>query len=158
MVVIGCTGTAAAPSTLVLAFPCVVDHDGEPVTAGSTTVLTKAAVRLVAPLLQPPGASFERTFAWGTLEPGTVIVVEPLVVEGEADASVETGVLRRAARLHRARPTSKSTSWSSGWREADVTPSLLGSGGAGVVRRAVGEHIVHVHLGPGLEAAHHLVQ
>jgi hypothetical protein len=101
--VIGCTGTAAALSTLVLAFPCVVDADGELATAGSTTVLTKAAVRLVAPLLQPPGASFERTFAWGTHEPSTVIVVEPLVVQGEADASVETGVLRRAARLHRAR-------------------------------------------------------
>ena len=114
---IGCTGTAAALSTLVLAFPCVVDADGELATAGSTTVLTKAAVRLVAPLLQPPGASFERTFAWGTQEPSTVIVVKPLVVEGEADASVEAGVLRRAARLHRARPTSKSTSWSSGWRE-----------------------------------------
>jgi hypothetical protein len=27
----------------------------------------------------------------------------------EADASAEAGVLRRAARLHRARPTSKST-------------------------------------------------
>src|SRR5437879_10801761 len=45
-----------------------------------------------------------------------------------------------------------------GGGEADVTPSLLGSGGAGVVRRAVGEHIVHVRLGPGFEAAHHLVQ
>jgi NAD(P)H dehydrogenase (quinone) len=39
-----------------------------------------------------------------------------------------------------------------------VAPSVLGSGAAGVVRRAVGEHIVHVHFGPGLEAAHHLVQ
>jgi hypothetical protein len=48
--------------------------------------------------------SFERTFAWGTHEPSTVIVLEPLVVEVEADASVETGVLRHAARLHRARP------------------------------------------------------
>jgi diketogulonate reductase-like aldo/keto reductase len=37
-------------------------------------------------------------------------------------------------------------------------PFARGSGGAGVVRRAVGEHVVHVHLGPGLEAAHHLVQ
>ncbi|MDT5277199.1 MAG: hypothetical protein QOG95_4131 [Mycobacterium sp.] len=39
-----------------------------------------------------------------------------------------------------------------------VAASVLGSGAAGVVRRAVGEHIVHVHFGPGLEAAHHLVQ
>ena len=42
-------------------------------------------------------------------------------------------------------------------RAADMF-GLLGSGGAGVVRRAVGEHVVHVHLGPGLETAHHLVQ
>jgi hypothetical protein len=32
-----------------------------------------------------------------------VVIVEPLVVEVEADASVETGVLRHAGRLHRAR-------------------------------------------------------
>ena len=43
-------------------------------------------------------------------------------------------------------------------QRADGMFGLLGSGGAGVVRRAVGEHVVHVHLGPGLEAAHHLVQ
>jgi hypothetical protein len=47
--------------------------------------------------------SFERTFAWGTHEPSTVIVVKPMIVEVEVDASVETGVLRHAARLHRAR-------------------------------------------------------
>jgi hypothetical protein len=78
--------------------------NGELATAGSTTVLTKAAVRLVAPLQRPPGASFERTFACGTHEPSTVKVVEPPVVEVEVDASMETGVLRHAARLHRARP------------------------------------------------------
>jgi hypothetical protein len=33
-----------------------------------------------------------------------VIAVEPLVVEVEADDSVEADVLRHAARLHRARP------------------------------------------------------
>jgi hypothetical protein len=33
-----------------------------------------------------------------------VTVIEPFIVEVEADASVETGVLRHAARLHRARP------------------------------------------------------
>jgi hypothetical protein len=36
--------------------------------------------------------------------------------------------------------------------------SLLDSGGAAVVCHAAGEHIVHVRLGPGLDAAHHLVQ
>jgi len=40
----------------------------------------------------------------GTHEPSTVIAVEPLVVVVEAGASVEAGVLRHAARLHRARP------------------------------------------------------
>lgn len=104
MVAIGYTGTATSPSTLVLAFPGDVDDDGTPRTAGSTTVLTKAAARLVTPLLRPTGASFERTFVWGASAPSTVSVIEPIVVEVSADASAETGVLRHAARLQRARP------------------------------------------------------
>ena len=104
MLAIGFTGSASAPSSLVLAFPGVVDDAGQPVTAGSTTVLTKAVARSVAALLRPTGDSFERTFAWGAREPTTVTVIEPLVVEVEADASAATGVLRHAARLHRARP------------------------------------------------------
>ena len=104
MMAIGFTGSASAPSTLVLAFPGVVDDAGQPVTAGSTTVLTKAAARYVAALLRPTGDSFERTFVWGARESTTVLVIEPFVVEVEADASVATGVLRHAARLQRARP------------------------------------------------------
>ncbi len=104
MLAVGFTGSATAPRSLVLAFPGVVDDAGQPMTAGSTTVLTKSASRSVAPLLRPTGESFERTFAWGAREPSTVTVIEPLVVEVEADASAETGVLRHAARLHRVRP------------------------------------------------------
>ncbi len=103
MVAIGFTGTAAVPATLVLAFPGELDDDGQPTTAGSTTVLTRAAAKELVPLLRPTGASFERTFAWGAT-PSLVTVVEPFVVEVEADASAEIGVLRHAARLHRARP------------------------------------------------------
>ena len=103
LVAIGYTGTAAAPTTLALAFPGVVDDDGQLRTAGSTMVLTKAAARAVGPLLHPTGDSFERTFAWGSA-PSIVSVIDPLVVEVSADASAETGVLRHAARLHRARP------------------------------------------------------
>ena len=104
MIAIGFTGAAAAPSTLVLAFPGDVDASGVLRTAGSTTVLTKTAARAVAPLLRPTGDSFERIFAWGAAAPSTVTVVAPLVVEVSADASAQTGVLRHAARLHRARP------------------------------------------------------
>jgi hypothetical protein len=43
-----------------------------------------------------------------------VIAVEPLVVEVEADDSVEAGVLRHAARLHRARPDPDADEWGSG--------------------------------------------
>jgi hypothetical protein len=57
---------------------------------------------------------FEQIFAWGTHEPNTVIAVEPLVVEVEADDSVEAGVLRHAARLHRARPDPDADEWGSG--------------------------------------------
>jgi ATP-dependent DNA ligase len=103
LVAIGYTGSAAAPSTLVLAFPGDVDDDGQLRTAGSTTVLSKTAARAVVPLLRPTGASFDRTFAWGST-PSTVTVIEPVVVEVSADGSAETGVLRHAARLHRARP------------------------------------------------------
>jgi hypothetical protein len=46
----------------------------------------------------------ERTFAWGSAAPTVVTVIEPFVVEVEADASAQTGVLRHSARLHRARP------------------------------------------------------
>ena len=103
LVAIGYTGSASAPSTLVLAFPGDVADDGQLRTAGSTTVLSKTAARAVVPLLRPTGASFDRTFAWGST-PSTVTVIEPVVVEVSADASAETGVLRHAARLHRARP------------------------------------------------------
>lgn len=104
MLAVGFTGDAAAPSTLVLAFPGQLDNEGQPVTAGSTTTLTRAAARSLAPLLHPTGASFERTIAWGAREPSHVTVIEPLVVEVAADASASTGVLRHAPRLHRARP------------------------------------------------------
>ncbi len=104
MLAIGYTGTAAAPSSLVLAFPGARDDTGQPITAGATTVLTKAAGRSLIPFLHPTGESFQRTFAWGTAQPTTVTVVESFVVEVEADASAETGVLRHGARLHRVRP------------------------------------------------------
>ena len=103
LVAIGYTGTAAAQTTLVLAFPGDDDENGPMRTAGSTTVLTKTAARAVASLLHPTGASFERAFAWGA-PPSVVNVIEPVVVEVSADASADTGVLRHAARLHRARP------------------------------------------------------
>lgn len=103
LVAIGYTGPAAAPSTLVLAFPGDVDDNGQLRTAGSTTVLSKAAARAVVPLLHATGESFNRTFVWGSTS-STVTVIEPVVVEVSADASAETGVLRHAARLHRARP------------------------------------------------------
>ena len=104
MLAIGFTGDLAAPTTLVLAFPGDVGQDGEPVTAGSTTALSKAVGRSLQPLLHPTGESFERTFAWGSAGPTRVTVVAPFVVEVEADASAATGVLRHAVRLHRARP------------------------------------------------------
>jgi ATP-dependent DNA ligase len=69
MLAIGFTGTATSPSSLVLAFPGAEDDDGQPVTAGSTTVLSKAAAKPIVPLLRPTGAMFERTFAWGSAEP-----------------------------------------------------------------------------------------
>ncbi len=104
MLAVRFTGTAAAPTALVLSFPGVVDEDGHPVTAGSTTLLSKAAARPIVPLLRPTGATFERTFAWGSTAPSVVTVIEPFLVEVEADASAQTGVLRHSARLHRARP------------------------------------------------------
>lgn len=72
-------------------------------TAGSTTVLSRAITRTVAPLLQPTGETFTRSFVWGNAEPSTVTVIEPLVVEVDADASAEYGTLRHAARLLRVR-------------------------------------------------------
>lgn len=104
LIAIGFTGTVAAPSSLVLAFPGAVDEDGRPVTAGSTTVLSKAAARPIVPLLRPTAETFQRTFAWGSAAPTVVTVIEPFVVEVEADASAQIGVLRHSARLHRARP------------------------------------------------------
>ncbi|MEP6650936.1 MAG: hypothetical protein ABJA74_13670 [Lapillicoccus sp.] len=104
MLAIGYTGSPAAPNSLVLAFPGARHETGQPITAGATTVLTKAAGRALIPFLHPNGDSFQRTFAWGTTKPTTVTVIEPFIVEVEADASAETGVLRHAARLHRARP------------------------------------------------------
>ena len=104
LLAIGFTGTAARPTALVLAFPGSVDDDGQPVTAGSTTVLSRAAAKAITPLLRPTGAAFERTFAWGSSTPTMVTVIEPFVVEVEADAPADSGVLRHSARLHRARP------------------------------------------------------
>lgn len=103
MLAIGFTGDMVTPSALVLAFPGDID-DGQPVTAGSTTSLSKAAGRALAPLLRPTGETFQRSFAWGSAAPTRVTVVEPFVVEVEADASAADGVLRHAVRLHRARP------------------------------------------------------
>ncbi|GAA5025321.1 hypothetical protein GCM10023258_18140 [Terrabacter aeriphilus] len=104
MLAVGFTGDVGAPNALVLAFPGVVDDDGQPVTAESTTSLSKAVSRSLSPLLHPTGDTFERTFAWGSAAPTQVTVVTPFVVEVDADASAATRVLRHAARLHRARP------------------------------------------------------
>jgi hypothetical protein len=90
----------------VLDFLVSSTPNGEPVTAGSTTVLSKAAVRLVARCCSSPARASSGPLL-GTHELSTVIVVDPLVVEGEAHASEETGVLRRAAWFRRARPTSE---------------------------------------------------
>lgn len=103
LLAVGFTGAAAAPQALVLAFPGQTNEDGSPVTAGSTSVLTRAAARTAAPLLRATGATFDRAFAWGQSEPSVVSVIEPVVVEVEADASVEYGTLRHAARLIRVR-------------------------------------------------------
>ena len=46
MLAVGFTGTSTRPSALVLAFPGVLDQAGQPVTAGATTVLSKAAAKL----------------------------------------------------------------------------------------------------------------
>ena len=104
MLAIGFTGPATRPTALVLAFPGVADEAGHPITAGSTTVLTTAAAKSLTSLLRPTGRTIERTFAWGSSNPSTVTLIPPFVVEVEADASAETGVLRHAARFHRARP------------------------------------------------------
>ncbi|KRF35523.1 hypothetical protein [Terrabacter sp. Soil810] len=104
MLAIGFTGEAASPTALVLAFPGVVDDEGQPATAGSTTTLSKTVGRALIPLLHPTGETFQRTFAWGSAGPTTVTIVEPFVVEVEADVSAAAGVLRHAVRLHRARP------------------------------------------------------
>jgi len=71
MLAIGYTGTTTALTSLVLAFPGEVDEDGEPVTAGSTTVLARTVTKRLLPLLRPTGRTFERAFAWGTNEPTT---------------------------------------------------------------------------------------
>ncbi len=104
MLAIGFTGDQAAPTSLVLAFPGDVDGEGQPVTAGSTTSLPSRVGRSLSPLLNPTGETFERTFAWGSTGPTRVTAVTPFVVEVAADASAAAGVLRHAARLHRARP------------------------------------------------------
>jgi ATP-dependent DNA ligase len=104
MLVVGFTGDPDAPNALVLAFPGDVDEEGRPVTAGSTTVLSKAVGKRLSRLLQPTGETFERTLAWRAGAPTRVTVVTPFVVEVEADASAPAGVLRHAAQLHRARP------------------------------------------------------
>jgi len=69
---IGFTGDAAAPTSLVLAFPGDIDADGAPLTAGSTTALSKTVGRSLAALLHPTGEMFERTFAWGSTAPTQV--------------------------------------------------------------------------------------
>ena len=55
MLAVGFTGTSTRPSALVLAFPGVLDEAGQPVTAGSTTVLTTAAAKSLTSLLRPTG-------------------------------------------------------------------------------------------------------
>lgn len=104
MLVVGFTGDPDAPSALVLAFPGDVDEEGNFVTAGSTTTLSKSVGRSLSRLLQPTGEAFERTLAWRAGTPSRVTVVTPFVVKVEADAFAPAGVLRHAARLHRARP------------------------------------------------------
>ena len=104
MLAIGYTGTAAAPTSLVLAFPGHVDEGGQAVTAGSTRCRPRPPSRVCYRSCGRPGRTFERTFAWGAKEPSTVMVIEPYVVEVEADTSVTHGVLRHGARLRRPRP------------------------------------------------------
>jgi ATP-dependent DNA ligase len=104
MLAIGFTGSAAAPATLVLAFPGATDERGAPVAAGSTTALDRNAATAVAPLLHPTGERFARVFAFGARKQTTVHLIEPLPVEVSADASAQAGVLRHAAKLVRARP------------------------------------------------------
>lgn len=58
MLAIGFTGDVGSPSALVLAFPGDVDHDGQGLTAGSTTSLSWAVGRSLAPLLHPTRETF----------------------------------------------------------------------------------------------------
>jgi hypothetical protein len=71
------------------AFAGDLDVDGQPVTAGSTTVPNCAAAKASAPLLRPTGETFGRTFTRGTRSLTTVTVIEALVVEVDADASAD---------------------------------------------------------------------
>ena len=102
------------------AFPGAVDDDGQPVTAGSTTVLSKAAAKPIVPLLRPTGVTFERTFAWGSAAPTVVTVIEPFVVEVEADASAQTGV-------HASLRTPAPSTTGSGPRRSDLATFGVGA-------------------------------
>lgn len=104
MLAVGYTGSVEAPVTLALAFPDSVDTKGRPLIAGATTVLAKKMAKAVAPLLRPTGETVIRSFVWGSAEPSTVMLVEPLVVEVKADTSAQLGELRHSARLQRIRP------------------------------------------------------
>ncbi|MFN2562366.1 MAG: hypothetical protein ABR571_13865 [Jatrophihabitans sp.] len=101
LIAIGFVADAKQPTTPTLAVPSA---DGEYATAGSTTVLAATTARQIAPLLQPTGETVERRFVWGSSDPVVVNAIYPLVVEVEADAAVDAGVLRHGARLLRAGP------------------------------------------------------
>lgn len=101
MLAVGLVGKASAPTSLVLAMPTDVD---DPPTAGTTTVLTRAAARALAPLMHPTGVTWERRSNWASSDTVEVQQIESLVVEVSADTAVNDGILRHAVRLVRARP------------------------------------------------------
>jgi ATP-dependent DNA ligase len=113
LLAIGFTGDLAAPSALVLAFPGELGADGQPVTAGSTTSLSKAVGRSLSTLLRPTGETFERTFAWSSAEPTTVTVCS-----GTLSGSTVPG------------PTSTPPK-SSDTRAKPPSPSIVGCGASG---------------------------
>ena len=102
LVVVGSIGDLAAPTALVLAWPC-----GER-TVAVTTVLPRVLARQTGLLLVATGETWQRVVAWGTSETTTVQVVEPLVAEVSADVAVDDhpagGVFRHPVRLQRVRP------------------------------------------------------
>jgi hypothetical protein len=101
MLAVGVVGDPAAPTSLVLAMPTL---DDEPRAAGATTVLTRAAAQAIALLSDFTGQTWQRRSSWGTTDQVEVQQIKPLVVEVSADAAIDGGTLRHAARLVRARP------------------------------------------------------